>query len=116
MKNRPKKIYFFLAILISVLLIVCSVSAHYDELTEIDLLSSHPTFEHPDLEGLEADKQDRAKIFVQGDSPVICFSSSFSIDQLPHFYSPILSSPRQSPFSAVEPLHFVFIFKTIISF
>lgn len=93
MNNRPEKIFFFLAILISVFLIVCSVSARYDELTEIDLLSSHPTFENADLEGLEADKQNRAKIFAQEASPVICFSSSFIIDQLPHFYSPIFSCP-----------------------
>jgi hypothetical protein len=94
MKNRPEKIFSFLAILISVLLIACSVFARYDELTEIDLLSSHPTFENADLEGLEADKQNRAKMFVQSDSPEICFSSFSFIKQIPHFFSPLLSSPQ----------------------
>jgi hypothetical protein len=96
MKNRPEKIYFFLAILLSFLLIACSVYAHYDELIEIDLLSSHPTFENPDLEGLVADKQNKAKIFVQSASPVICFSGFFCLEQLPHFSSPILFSPRST--------------------
>jgi len=92
MKNSRKKIFSFLAILISVLLIACSVSARYDELTEIDFLSSHPTFENADMEGLEADKQNRAKIFVQSASPEICFSSFFCIKQISHFFSPLLSS------------------------
>jgi len=94
MKNKRERIYSFLAILISFLLIACSVYAHYDELIEIDFLSSHPSFENPDLEGLVGDKQNKAKIFVQSPSPVICFSSFFCIEQLPHFSSPILSSPR----------------------
>jgi hypothetical protein len=94
MKDRPEKIYSFLAILISFLLIASSVYAHYDEIIEIDLLSSHPTFENPDLEGLVADKQSKAKIFVQSASPIMCFSSFFCIEQLPHFSSPILFSPR----------------------
>jgi hypothetical protein len=94
MKNSRKKIFSFLAILISVLLIGYSVSAHYDELTEIDFLSSHPTFENADMEGLEADKQNRAKIFVQSASPEICISSFFCIKQISHFFSPLLSSPQ----------------------
>ena len=93
MKNRPEKIYFFLAILLPFLLIACSVCAHYDELIEIDFLSSHPTLENADIEGLVADKQNRAKIFVQSAPPVICFSMFFFIDQLPQSFSPILSSP-----------------------
>jgi hypothetical protein len=93
MKNWPEKISFFLAILISFLLIASSVYAHYDELIEIDLLSSHPTFENPDPEGLIADKQNKAKIFVQSPSHAICFSSFFTSEELPHFSSPILFSP-----------------------
>ena len=93
MKNRPEKIYSFLAILISFFLIASSVYAHYDELIEIDLFSSHPTLENPDPEGLAAGKQNKARIFVQISSPVICSSSFFCIEQLPHFSSPILFSP-----------------------
>lgn len=95
MKNSREKIFSFLAILISFLLIACSVSALYDELAEIDFLSSHPTFENADMEGLEADKQNRAKIFVQSVSPEICFSGFICDKQVPHFFSPLLSF-RQS--------------------
>ena len=66
MENRPEKLLFPLAILLSFLLISGSVSARYDELKEIDFLSSHPIFENADLEVLEADKQNRTKAFAQG--------------------------------------------------
>jgi hypothetical protein len=94
MENWPEKIYFFMAILLSFLLVACLACADYDELIEMDILSSIPAYENPDLEGLKANKQDRDKLFVQSAFPVICFSSFFFIEQLPHFCSPILSSPR----------------------
>jgi hypothetical protein len=93
MKNRTERIYFLLAILLSFLLISSLAYAHYDELIEIDLLSSYPAFENPDQEGLAADKQNNAKVFVQISSPVICSSSFFYIEQLQHFSSPLLSFP-----------------------
>jgi hypothetical protein len=91
MKNKPEKLYAFLAILILFLLIVCPAYSHYNELIEIDFLSSHSSFENPDLEGLLADKQNKAKIFVQSSSSVNCFSSFFCIEQFPRVSSPILS-------------------------
>ncbi len=94
MKDRSEEIYFFLSIFFSFLLIACSVCAQDDELIEIDLLSSPPTLERPELKDLEADKQEGTKIFAQHPSPAICFSSFFFIDQLPHFWSPILYLPR----------------------
>ena len=96
MKNRAEKISFPLAILLSFLLMASPVCAHYDELIEMDIISSLPAFENPDLERLEADKQDRAKIFVQSASLVTCFSSFFLIDQFSRFYSSIHSSPRST--------------------
>ncbi len=92
-KNRPGKIFIYLPILLSILLIVCSAYAHYDEIIEIDLLSLQPTFENADMEGLVADKQNKAKVFVQIAAPVICFSSFILPDQVPYFHSPNFSSP-----------------------
>jgi hypothetical protein len=92
MKNKREKLSTFLALLISFLLIACSGYSHYNKLMEIDFLSSHSSFENPDLEGLLADKQDKAKIFVQSSSSVNGSLSFFGIEPFPQVSSPILSS------------------------
>ncbi len=83
-----------MAILLSFLLMASSAYAHYDELIEIDLFSSYPTFEKPDQDGLAADKQN-LKVFVQIYSSLSCSSSFFHIEQPPNSSSSsILSSLR----------------------
>jgi hypothetical protein len=83
MKNKLKKLTSTLAIGMAFLLIACSAYSYYDEIIEIDFLSSHSSFENPDMEGLLADKQNKTKIFIQSSSPVISFSSSSCIEQFP---------------------------------
>lgn len=91
MKNKLGKLYIFIAILISFLLIACSAYSHCDKLIEVDFLSSHPSFENHDLESLVADKQNKAKIIVQSSFPIISFSMYFCSERFPHVSSPILS-------------------------
>jgi hypothetical protein len=92
MKNGSEKRDLSLAILLSFLLIGWSFYAPYDLLIGSNFLSSHPTFEKADMEGPVTDTHDCSKIFVQSASPVICFSGSFFMDQLPHLFSPVPSS------------------------
>ncbi len=93
MKIRTGEINFFLAIFLSLLLMTASVYAHYDELIELDLLSSYAAFENPDQEGPAADKQNNAKVFVQISSIVICSPSFLSIEQFLLFCPPNPSIP-----------------------
>jgi hypothetical protein len=92
MKNKPEKLFTFLAIFIASLLMACSVYSHYNELIEIDSLSTHSSFENPDPEGLLADKQNKAKSLTQSSSLLFCFSSFFRMEPLPLFSSPIPST------------------------
>ncbi len=92
MKKKPAISYSFLAIMVSFLLIAGSAYSHYDELMEIDLLSSHLSFENPDLEGLLADKPNKVIIFVQSSFVLFCFSSLLRVEPLPLFSSPVPSS------------------------
>jgi len=97
MKNERGGKSFFLPILVSFLLLAGSFYAHYNELSEIDFLSSQPAFENGDLEVTAADNQNKAKFFVQAAVPVICFSSFRFHDRFPFFPIPILSSSLSTP-------------------
>ena len=92
MKNKPEKLFTFLAIFVAFLLIACSVYSHYNALVEMDSLSAHSSFENPDPEGLLADKQNKAMSLIQSTSLLFCFSSFSRTDPLPLFSSPIPSS------------------------
>ena len=83
MKNRPKIIQPFLAIIGSILLVVCPAYLQYNSLIEIDFLSSNPGFEEVDPGNLVADKQSKTKIFASVFSPVIPLFGFTRIEHLP---------------------------------
>jgi len=89
MKNERGGKSFFLPILVSFLLLAGSFYAHYNELSEIDFLSSQPAFENGDLEVTAADNQNKAKFFVLAAVPVLfSYPNSFFLPINPH--SPLL--------------------------
>jgi hypothetical protein len=96
LKNRAGEINFFLAIFLPLLLMAASVYAHYNELIELDLLSSYAALENPDQEGPAADKQNNAKVFFQISSIVICSSSFLPFQQFLLFCSPTPSIPSSA--------------------
>lgn len=83
MKIGPEKIRITLAIFTAFLLVFCPAYFHYNDIVEIDFLSAHTSFENPDQENLQSDKQNKTKIFVQNLSSVLSSVLLFSIADLP---------------------------------
>jgi hypothetical protein len=83
MKNRLKITQPVLAIIVSVLLVVCPAYLQYNSLIEIDFLSSNPGFEELDPGNLVADKQSKTKIFASVFSPLIFLFDFAPMGQLP---------------------------------
>jgi len=88
---RAERIQSILAIFIAFSLAVCPAYFQYNSIVETDFLSPHHAFENRDQENLLADKQDKTKIFVQSFSPIISFSSLFSMEKLPRLSFQIFS-------------------------
>jgi len=98
MRIRTERIRSSLSIFIAFLLAVCPAYFLHNDLSEIDFLSPRSGFENPDQENLQADKPDRAKIFVQSFSSFISISSFFSIGQLPRLSFQVYSVDRRISF------------------
>ncbi len=84
MESRLKKAQPFLLVLaICLLLALCPAYLQYNDLTEIDFLSPHPSFENPDQENLLSDDQGRSKISVLTFSPEISLFGYFFSEPIP---------------------------------
>ena len=91
MKNTPRKIQPLLIMAISFLLAVCPAFLQYNDVTEIDCLSPHPSIENLDQENLLTDEQSKTKIFVLNSSPEIFLLGIFSSEPLPRLSYQIFS-------------------------
>lgn len=91
MKNRPKIIQPFLAIIVSVLLVVCPAYLQYNSLIEIDCLSPITGLEALDPGNLVTDKQSKTKILASVFSPVIALFGLVWIEQSPHLSFQVFS-------------------------
>ncbi len=85
MKIRLERTQPILALFIAFHLAFCLAYLQYNELIEIDILSPRHSFENPDQENLLPDHQGKAKIFIQGFSPAVCFLSFILIKQPSRF-------------------------------
>jgi hypothetical protein len=91
MWTMPPRIKFLLAIGISFVLIAYPVYLQYNNLIEIDFLSTHPSFESLDQENLLADEQSKIKIFVPNSSPEVNLLKIFFQEQVPRFSFQVFS-------------------------
>jgi hypothetical protein len=96
MKIRFKSIRPFLAVYISLLFLLCPAYLQYDDLTEIDFLSSQPSFENFDLDNLIADKNTKTKVHVSISSLLISPLDFSSFGQSLHLSADV--------FSLVQPI------------
>ncbi len=95
MDSRFRKVQpFLLVFAICLLLGVCPAYLQYNDLTEIDFLSPHPSFENPDQENLLSDDQSRSKISVLTFSPEISLFGYFFSEPISRvsfkIFSPVL--------------------------
>ena len=65
------------------LLAVCPAYLQYNDLTEIDSLSPHPSFENLDQENSLGDEQSKTKVFLLNPSPEIFLFGIFFREPLP---------------------------------
>jgi hypothetical protein len=65
------------------LLAVCPAYLQYNDVTEIDFLSPHPSFENPDQENLLTDEQSRTKIAALNFSPEISLFAILPSEPIP---------------------------------
>jgi hypothetical protein len=83
MKSRRRKSQpFLLVTAICFLLAVCPAYLQYNDLTEIDFLSPHPSFENLDQENSLADDQSKIEVFVLNASPEIILLGIFFGEQI----------------------------------
>ncbi len=92
MKNGPGKIFRLLVIAISSFLAVGPAYLQYNDITEIDCLSPHPSFENFDQENLLADEQSKTKIFVLNSSSEVFLLGIFFEEQFPSLFSQVFST------------------------
>ena len=76
---------------ISFLLAVCPAFLQYNDVTEIDCLSPHPSIENLDQENLLTDEQSKTKIFVLNSSPEIFLLGISFREQIPRLSSQAFS-------------------------
>jgi len=79
------------AIFISLLMVACPAYLHYNELIEIDFLSSSPVLENLDLSNLATDKQSKIKIFGFLSSSAICLLALAWIEHSSHLSFQVFS-------------------------
>jgi hypothetical protein len=94
MKNWQERIKSFLVLAISFLVLLYPIYLQYNNLSEIDLFSSHPAFEILDQEDLLFHKENQTKIFAGSISTEFSPFSFFSIGQFPSFSFPNVSFVR----------------------
>jgi hypothetical protein len=61
--RRKHKVYFFLAIIFSFIMLVMPVYIHYSNLSEADVSSRDLCFENPDQDNLWAGDKDESRVF-----------------------------------------------------
>ena len=94
MKFTAKKIQPFLATFISLLFLFCPAYLQYNDLKEVDFLSSHPSFENFDLDNLVADENGKTKVHGSIFSPLISSSDFCLMGQTSHSYlTPSVAQP-----------------------
>jgi hypothetical protein len=91
MKTTSRKIRLLPVMAISFLLAVCPAYLQYNDVTEIDCLSPHPSIENLDQENLLTDEQSKTKIFVLNSSPGIFLLGISFREQIPHLSSQAFS-------------------------
>jgi hypothetical protein len=96
MKMRPQRIQSALILFTVFLLAVCPAYFYYNDIIEIDFLSAQNSFENPDQENPQADKQAKTKIFIQNPSAVISYALLFPVKAPPRFSPRLISFVKPS--------------------